>query len=57
MMQVFSHVISDCSNEMVYQKFGELSSKKADDEKTDNNILNMEPVIPCRPRYVKWSVF
>ena len=51
MMQIFSEISSTTlSRQSVNKKFNEMCIKKADDEETDQQILNMEPVITSRPR-------
>ena len=51
MMQVFSEISStSLSRQSLNKKFTEMCTKKAEDEETDQQILNMEPIITSRPR-------
>ena len=50
MVQIFSYISSSLSDDIANQKFAELSVKHAEDEQLDVEILNMDPIIPCRPR-------
>ncbi|XP_066913375.1 leucine-rich repeat-containing protein 9-like [Clytia hemisphaerica] len=51
MMSVFSELSKPTmSEEIRQQRFTEMCTKKPEEDTTDNNVLNLEPIIASRPR-------